>query len=135
LLDRRIEQSGVLDAAKELGVTIIAYSPLEMGLLTGKFQRDPGALRSRPFGRRVWLGRKVKRSRPVVEVLEGIAEARGVTPAQVALSWLVSFHGDAVVAIPGATKPAQAAESAAAMALTLNHEELRRIDELTRSFL
>jgi aryl-alcohol dehydrogenase-like predicted oxidoreductase len=71
----------------------------------------------------------------VVEVLEGIAEARGVTPAQVALSWLVSFHGDAVVAIPGATKPQQAAESAGAMALKLSDEELRRIDELTRSFV
>jgi aryl-alcohol dehydrogenase-like predicted oxidoreductase len=135
LLDRGIERNGVLEAAKELGVTIIAYSPLEMGLLTGKFHRDPAALKSRPLGRRVWLGRKVKRSAPVVEVLEGIAAARGVTPAQVALSWLVSFHGDAVVAIPGATRPQQAAESAGALALKLSDEELRRIDELTRSFV
>ena len=62
LLDRAIERNGVLDAAKELGVTIIAYSPLEMGLLTGKFHRDADLLRRIPIGRRFSLRRKVERS-------------------------------------------------------------------------
>jgi aryl-alcohol dehydrogenase-like predicted oxidoreductase len=52
--------------------------------------------------------------------------------AQVALSWTVSFHGRAVVAIPGASKPAQAMASAAAMDLTLSEKELSRIDEASR---
>ncbi len=133
LLDRHIEDDGVLDAAKELGVTIIAYSPLEMGLLTGKFHRDPDLLRKRPIGRRFTLGRKVERSRPLVEALEEIAKAHNATPAQVALSWLVNFHGDVVVAIPGASRPDQARESAGALDLVLSDEEMQRIDQSTRS--
>jgi len=134
LLDRRIEGNGVLDAAKELGVTIIAYSPLEMGLLTGKFHRDPGLLKNRPIGRRFSLRRKIERSRPLVEALEEIAAGHGVTPAQVALNWLVNAHGDAVVAIPGASKPAHAQESAGAMKFRLSDEELSRLGDFSRSF-
>ena len=133
LLDRKIEQNGVLDTAKELGVTIIAYSPLEMGLLTGKFHRDPDLLRTRPIGRRFQLRRKVERSRPVVEALEELAEAHGVTPAQVALSWLVNFHGDAVVAIPGASRAEQARESAGALGVALSAEEMGRLDQIAAS--
>ncbi len=134
LLDRHIEGNGVLDAAKELGVTIIAYSPLEMGLLTGKFHRAGDLLRSRPIGRRFSLRRKIERSRPLVAALEEIAAGHGVTPAQVALNWLVSAHGDTVVAIPGASKPAHAQESAGAMAFALAGEEVSRLGDLTRQF-
>lgn len=134
LLDRKIESNGVLDAAKELGVTLIAYSPLEMGLLTGKFHRDDNLLRSRPIGRRFSLRRKVERSRPLIVGLEEIAQAHGVAPAQVALNWLVNFHGDTVVAIPGGSKPSHAGESAGALAFALTSEEMERIDELTRQF-
>jgi aryl-alcohol dehydrogenase-like predicted oxidoreductase len=134
LLDRSIERNGVLDAARELGTTIIAYSPLEMGLLTGKFHRDPDLLRRRPMGRRFSLRRKIERSRPLVTALEEIAAAHGVGASQVALNWLVNFQGDAVVAIPGASKPAQARESAGALTFTLTVEETDRIDEVTRQF-
>jgi aryl-alcohol dehydrogenase-like predicted oxidoreductase len=134
LLDRRIEGNGVLDAAKELGVTIIAYSPLEMGLLTGKFHRDGDLLKSRPIGRRFSLRRKIERSRPLVAALEEIAAGHGVTAAQVALNWLVNAHGDTLVAIPGASKPAHAQESAGAMAFALASEEVSRLGDLTRSF-
>lgn len=133
LLDRHIEDDGVLDAAKELGVTIIAYSPLEMGLLTGKFHRDPDLLRKRPIGRRFTLRRKVERSRPVVQALEEIAKKHDATAAQVALSWLVNFNGEVVVAIPGASRPDQARESAGALELALSDEEMQRIDQSTRS--
>ncbi len=134
LLDRRIEGNGVLDAAKELGVTIIAYSPLEMGLLTGKFHSDTELLKSRPIGRRFSLRRKIERSRPLVAALEEIAAGHGVTPAQVALNWLVNAHGDTVVAIPGASKPAHAQESAGAMAFALASAEVSRLGDLTRGF-
>jgi len=132
LLDRAIERNGVLDAANELGVTIIAYSPLEMGLLTGKFHRDPELLKGRPLGRRFSLRRKIERSRPVVAALEEIAKSRGVTASQVALNWLISAHGDTVVAIPGASRPAQAQESAGAMAFSLTTDELSLLDRVTR---
>jgi len=138
LLERRIETNGVLAAARELGITIIAYSPLAQGILSGKFHRDPSLVRSRPGPRR-WLAAfrpsGLERSRALVAALEEIARAHGATPAQVALSWLVRFHGDAVVAIPGAVSAAQARENAGAMALELRAAELQQLDELSRPYL
>lgn len=137
LLDRCIESNGVLDAARELGVTIIAWSPLAQGLLTGKFHRDPDLVRSRP-GPRKWLAgfrhRGLERSRPLVEALEEIATAHAATPAQVALRWLVDSHGETVVAIPGATHVAQAQENAGVLGLRLNETELAWLDGLSRVF-
>jgi aryl-alcohol dehydrogenase-like predicted oxidoreductase len=134
LLNRRIETSGILKAAKELGITIIAWSPLEMGVLTGKFHKDPDLLKSRPVGRRVVLRVQLERSRRLVEALEEIASANGVSPAVVALSWLVNFYGDTVVAIPGATKVGQAEQNIMANELKLSELEMSRIDELSRRF-
>lgn len=131
LLHREIEHNGVLDAAEELGVSIVAYSPLDSGLLTGKFHRDPNLLDATPIGRRGMLRRRLERSRPVVEALEAIAADRGVTPSQVALAWLVRARGDTVVAIPGASKPAHAAEAAAALRVTLSAQEIDRLDALS----
>jgi aryl-alcohol dehydrogenase-like predicted oxidoreductase len=74
-------------------------------------------------------------SRPLVAAVEEIAAARGVTASQVALNWLIHFHGDTVVAIPGATSVAQAAENAGAMGFCLSDAEMKRLDGLSRSFL
>lgn len=127
LLDRRIERNGILDAARELGITIIAYSPLEMGLLSGKFHRDPGLLRKCPVGRRLILGRLMEKSRALVERLEAVAAGRGVSASQVALNWLIHAHGELVVAIAGATRAPHARESAAAMSFRLTSEEMARL--------
>jgi len=133
LLDRSIETNGVLDAARDLGVTIIAYSPLDSGLMSGKYHRDPAVLRATPVGRRARFRRRLEETAPLVDALEEIGDAHRATPAQVALNWLVNFHGDVVVAIPGASRPDQAADSAGAMRFSLTDEELARIDRLTRA--
>ncbi|QRO01104.1 aldo/keto reductase [Archangium violaceum] len=137
LLDRRIESNGVLAAAKELGITIIAYSPLAQGLLSGKFHEDPSLIRSR-VGPRKFLpsfrAKGLERSRPLIEELRKVATAHGVTPSQVALNWLATFHGDTVVVIPGATKRRHAEENVGAMGFNLSQDELGRIDELSRQF-
>lgn len=132
LINRGIESNGILDAAKELGITIIAWSPLESGLLTGKFHKDPNTLRKRPVGRRLLLRRRLEKSRSLIVDLEEIAAAHGLTPAQVALNWLVNFHGDTVVAIPGASKVYHAQQNAGAMNFSLSEEEMARIDGLSR---
>ncbi len=138
LVDRSIESNGVLAAAKELGVTIIAYSPLGQGILSGKFHDDPALIRSRPGPRR-WLSlfraRGLERTRPLVEELKRIGAARGVTPSQVALNWLLHFHGDMVVAIPGASHPRQTEEAAGSMGFRLTEEEMARLDGLSRAFV
>lgn len=132
LINRGIESNGILDAAKELGITIIAWSPLESGLLTGKFHKDPNTLRKRPVARRLLLRRRLEKSRSLIVDLEEIAATHGLTPAQVALNWLVNFHGDTVVAIPGASKVYHAQQNAGAMNFSLSEEEMVRIDGLSR---
>ncbi|WP_232293293.1 aldo/keto reductase [Stigmatella aurantiaca] len=138
LLDRRIESNGVLAAAQELGITLIAYSPLAQGLLSGKFHDDPALIKTRVGPRRFmpkYWPSGLARSRPLIDELRKVAAAHGVTASQVALNWLVHFHGETVVAIPGATKRTHAEENVGAVGFTLSQEELRRIDELSRPFL
>ena len=81
LLDRHIEHEGLLDACRELGVTVIAYSPIAEGLLTGKYTPD-----ERPAGYRGWrLRKKVVQVQPIVTALRDIGERHeGKTPSQVA---------------------------------------------------
>ncbi|MCJ7567702.1 MAG: aldo/keto reductase [Anaerolineales bacterium] len=134
LLHRKVETNGVLAAAKELGVTITAWAPLASGLLTGKFHKDPEILNQTPFGRRMQLRREIERSRPLVQALEEIANEHDATPAQIALNWLIHFQGEAVVAIPGASKVRQAEESAGVMNFKLSNEAMARLDELSREF-
>ena len=134
LLNRIIESNGILDTARELGITIIAYSPLESGLLSGKFHNNSGALSNTPFFRRSRLNSQLERSRQLIDTLREIAQAHSVTPAQVALSWLINYHGEMVVAIPGASTADQAQQNAASMHLTLSTKETAKIDELSRQF-
>ncbi len=134
LLHREIESNGVLETAKELGVTIVAWSPLAQGLLSGKFHKDPARIRQAPLGRQLMLRRRIEQTRPLVEALEAIAAAYDATPAQVALNWLIHYAGDAVVAIPGASRARQAADSAGAMQFKLSEADLARLGELTRSW-
>jgi len=137
LVDRRIETNGILDAARELGVTVIAYSPLGKGLLSGRFHEDPALVRSRVGPRRympLFRPRGLERTRPLIGELRRVGASRGVSAAQVALSWLTHRNGETVVAIPGASRPRHAEEAAEAMAFVLSPEEMSRIDELSQSF-
>jgi aryl-alcohol dehydrogenase-like predicted oxidoreductase len=139
LLERSIEANGVLDLARKHRVTLIAYSPLAQGVLTGRFHDDPSQAKAVSWGRRSRLGGSGKlltpeglaRTAPLVEALRAVGEDHGATPAQVALAWLVTYYGEAVVAIPGASRPEQAAEAAAAMRLRLSAAEVERIDRLS----
>lgn len=144
LLNRKIEDNGVLHAAKEAGATIIAYSPLAQGLLTGKFHKDPEMIRSRPGPRR-FLKRfrpaSLEKTRPLVELLRRVAEDKSkdlnqeITPAQVALAWTVQFHEDTIVAIPGASKVEQARLNAGALQISLSDDELAHIDRSSKQVL
>jgi len=134
LIDRRIESNGILETAKELGVTIIAWSPLGSGVLTGKFHDGPNALRNTPLGRKLMISRRLKRSHRLITALKEIASAHDQTPAQVALNWLINSHGDTVVAIPGASKVHHAQQNAGAMNFFLSEEEMARINDLSLQY-
>ena len=139
MLDRRIEHNGVLETARELGVTLIAYSPLAQGVLTGRFHDDPTRVRSLPYARRSRLSPSSRsltsagllRTRPLIDGLRAVGEAHGASVAEVALAWLVTYYGDTVVAIPGASRPEQATAAAEAMGLELTDGEMARLDELS----
>ncbi len=132
LLHRDIETNGVLETAKELGITIIAYTPLERGLLTGKYHKNPEALEKKSWIWRTSLKRGIERTRPLIAIMEEIALHHNATIGQVALNWVINSAGDTVVTIPGATKVYQAEESAGAMKFSLSADELARLDEATR---
>ncbi|MCJ7432324.1 MAG: aldo/keto reductase [Anaerolineales bacterium] len=133
LLDRAIEKNGVLETAKELGVTIIAYTPLESGLLTGKYHKNPELLEKKPAFWRGRLRRSMEKSRTLIAALEEIALRYNATAAQVALNWVINSQGEGVVTIPGVTKTSQAQESAGAMKFKLSGDEIARLGELSRA--
>ncbi len=119
LLQRRIERD-VLPWAEEHGRVVIAYSPLQQGLLSGRY--DPDHL---PSGMRAnspeFLPENLRRLEPLLGVLRRVAEAHGATPAQVALAWCL--HRPNVVVIPGASSVEQAESNAAAGDLELSDDE------------
>lgn len=136
LLDRKIESNGILQTAKELGITIIAYSPLSQGLVTGKFHDKPELLKN--IGMRKYSSpfkpAGLEKSRPVVKSVQELAIKYGVTPSQIALNWLINSHGETVVAIPGATKESHAKENSGAMTFTLSAEDLSLLDKKSYLF-
>jgi aryl-alcohol dehydrogenase-like predicted oxidoreductase len=131
LLDRSIEKNGILDTAKELGITITAYTPLASGLLTGKYHKNPELLQKKYWFWRRRLQSDMSKSRTLVLALEEIGLKYGVTAAQVALNWVINSHGETVVTIPGVTKVSQAVESAGAMSFELSDDEMALLNELS----
>ncbi|MBB6674558.1 aldo/keto reductase [Cohnella nanjingensis] len=134
LLDRRIEKNGILETAQELGCAIIAYSPLEQGLLSGKFHRQP-ALANQVKGLRRMMNSlgpaALAQSAPLIEALERIGAAYGGSATQAALNWLIHARGDTVFAIPGASKAKHAEENVRAMTFRLAADELAELEELS----
>ena len=130
LLDRRRERSGLLAACRDLGVTLIAYSPLAQGLLTGKYSPE----RRPPLVRRLWTLRGRPRTRPEnIEALLGLMQEvgedhGGKTQAQVALNWLVC---KGALPIPGAKNAGQARSNAGALGWRLAREEVALLDEVS----
>jgi aryl-alcohol dehydrogenase-like predicted oxidoreductase len=126
LLDRSIERSGLLNLCKELGVTVIAYSPIAQGLLTGKYS----AATPPPPKRRISM-RSVQRVQPLVDELARLGAAHsGKTQAQVALNWCIT---KGTLPIPGAKNAKQAGENAGALGWDLDAGELLRLDELAET--
>jgi aryl-alcohol dehydrogenase-like predicted oxidoreductase len=128
LLHRTPEVDGVLDACRELGVTLIAYSPLAMGALTGKYSTTVRASGLRRFlgGFR---GKGIEAVQPVVALLREIGERYSKSPAQVALRWLI--ENESVLPIPGAKNGKQAANNADALTFSLTPAEIEALSQAT----
>ncbi|QYK50383.1 MAG: aldo/keto reductase [Anaerolineales bacterium] len=126
LLARNAERNGLLQLCRDHDITVIAYSPLAQGLLTGKYtrQQPPPDL-----ARRVMNGGKLSRLGPLLVEMQRIATLHGDKPvSQVALNWCVA---KGTLAIPGAKNAKQAGLNAGALSWSLNEEEVGRLDELS----
>ena len=128
LLNRKIEYNGVLETARDLGISLIAWAPLASGILTGKFHKNPEKFTGILAIRRKRLEKKLEDSWPVIEVLDEIASKYGSEPAQVALAWLIQ-QGEDIVAIPGATRIGHVMEGFGAMNLQLSEKDLTQLDQ------
>jgi aryl-alcohol dehydrogenase-like predicted oxidoreductase len=130
LFTRDVETNGVLHAARELGIALVAYAPLGRGMLTGAV-RSTGELAPDDLRRRVprFDPGNLERNLTLVDGLSAIARDAGCTPAQLALAWLLA-QGDDVVALPGCERVEHVEENVAAAAVALDAALLARIDAL-----
>ncbi|MBI2757077.1 MAG: aldo/keto reductase [Chloroflexi bacterium] len=123
LLNRTVEKNGLLARCKELGVRLIAYSPLEMGMLTGKYTSE-----NPPTGTRgASYGNLLKKIGPLLKLMTEIGQDHGgKSNSQVALNWCICKE---TMPIPGAKNAAQAYQNAGALGWKLTADEVAKLDE------
>lgn len=128
LLHRSPEVDGVLDACRDLGVTLLAYSPLEQGLLGGTYDGDrrPAPPRSETAA---FAHGNVAAASPVIAALREMSARHDVDAAAIALAWLLAKPG--IVPLAGAKTGAQAARNAKALGVALSDVELHALDRVT----
>ncbi len=128
LLSREVEKNGTLARCKELGIRLIAYSPLEKGLLTGKYSVEnppPGVRASR-------YAEMLIKIPPVIKLLQAIGQNHGgKTASQVALNWVIC---KGALPIPGAKNPQQAEINAGGAGWQMTADEVAKLDEATDGF-
>lgn len=131
LLHRAPERNGVLQACRELNVSLIAYTPIGSGILTGKYRDGlprPGGMRrlSKQF-------RRLAQLEPLISELEAVADAHERSAGQVALNWLL--RKDGVIPIPGAKDADQARSNAGALDFEITDEEADRLSGISEEVL
>lgn len=124
----RDPEDGLLGACRELDVGFVAYAPLGRGFLTGSVTSTVGLdeddfRRANPRFEEANLAGNLA----IVQAVRGVAEAKGCTPAQLALAWLLA-RGDDVVPIPGTKRPRYVEENAGALAVELKACDLAALD-------
>jgi aryl-alcohol dehydrogenase-like predicted oxidoreductase len=130
LWSRDIEDE-IIDTCRELGITIVPYSPLGRGFLTGAIRRVED-LADDDFRRRAprFQGANFAKNLELVDAVAAMAQDKGCTPAQLALAWVLA-QGDDMVPIPGTRSIARLEENLAAAAITLDDAELSRLESIT----
>jgi aryl-alcohol dehydrogenase-like predicted oxidoreductase len=121
LITREIETNGVLAAARELDVTILAYSPLAQGLLTGKYTASNPPTGARSMDKR-FQAAGLQKLQPMLDKLNELGDKYSKTPAQVALNWLMCQPG--VIPIPGVKNRMQVEQNAGALGWELSADEV-----------
>lgn len=125
LLDRNVERNGLLKLCQERSITLIAYSPLAKGMLTGKYTPEniPPGMRGRTY-----TVQYLRRVQPLVRLVQQLGQDHGKTAAQVALNWLIC---KGAVPIPGAKNATQAEANAGALGWRLKEDEIAALDAMS----
>lgn len=129
LLNRAIEKDGLLARCQELGVRVIAYSPIEKGLLTGKYspENPPPGIRGQRYSS------LLPKIGPLLKLMTEIGQEHGgKSKTQVALNWCICKE---TMPIPGAKNAAQAEENAGALGWRLTEEEVAKLDQASDAAL
>lgn len=124
LIYRAPESNGVMDTCKELGITLVAYSPLAQGLLTGKY-----SLNNKPTGPRkgFFTDEKLRQVEPLVGLMKEVGQGHGnKTPAQVAINWTIC---KGALPIPGVKTVGQAEEVIGSIGWRLNEDEIASLEK------
>ena len=124
----RDPEAEVLPTCRELGIGFVPYSPLGRGFLSGRF-KSPNDLDEGDFRRRGprFTGENLEINLQLASKVAEIAAQKGVTPAQLALAWVLA-QGDDLVPIPGTKRRTYLEENAASVEVELSDEDLARID-------
>jgi aryl-alcohol dehydrogenase-like predicted oxidoreductase len=126
----RTVEGEILDTCRDLGISLVPYSPLGRGFLTGRFQ-SPDDLPEDDWRRHNprFQGENFQKNLDLVEEVKRLADDKSVTPAQLALAWVL-HQGEDIVPIPGTTNPEHLDENIGALNVDLSDDELDRLDEI-----
>ncbi len=127
LWTRDPEDNGVLAACRRLGITLVAYSPLGRGFLTGAI-RSPEDFETDDYrrGSPRFQGENFRRNLVLVDKVRALAQEKGCTPAQLALAWVLA-QGEDIVAIPGTKRRERLDENLGALEVSLTPADLQAI--------
>ncbi|OZJ04416.1 hypothetical protein BZG36_02914 [Bifiguratus adelaidae] len=128
-----IETNGVLEACRELGITVVAYSPLGRGFLTGAI-KSPDDFAEDDFRRHVprFQGENFKKNLELVRKLEALAKSKGCSAAELTLAWVIA-QGPEFVAIPGTKRVKYLEQNCAANKVQLTPQDLQAIRDIIAS--
>lgn len=126
----RDPEAALLPTLEELGIALVAYSPLGRGFLAGRF-RKPEDLDAHDWrrGNPRFQGENFAKNLQLAEQVRALAAAKDCTPAQLALAWLLARH-ETVIPIPGTSNPRRLEENVAAVDVALTRQELDRLEEI-----
>jgi len=128
------ERNGLLDTARELGVTVVAYSPLGRGFLTGKYQSindldEKDSRRTQPR----FQGENWEKNLRLIKEVEKIAKEKNCTVGQIALAWVLK-QGENIVVIPGTKSIKYLKENNQAESVVLSQDDMNRLREYLNQF-
>ncbi len=128
LFERDVEEAGITDTLREMGIGFIAYSPLGRGFITGDIT-SPDDFPADDFRRSIprFQGEQFYKNLDLVNAIKKLANEKNITPSQLALAWTIA---KGAVPIPGTKRRKYAEENIAAASVTLSAEELARLEDI-----